>query len=97
MNEFTMHNLFIVPDNLTIADLPLIMAMVCLEAMTFEFGDYPKIQAWYQNFKDNHAELWEVANIGLQELTEFEQNPPDLSHVEHPLHPTDKKQMKESE
>ena len=84
-------------DNLTIGDLPLIMGCVCLEAMAFDMSEYPKVQAWYANFKEGQAPLWEVANQGLEELTGFEQNPPDLSHIEHPIHPTVRDTVSESE
>jgi len=70
------------------------MGTVCLEAMSFDLSPFPKVKGWYDGFKKSHPELWAVANIGLEELTAFEKNPPDLSHVKHPIHPTDRSILK---
>ncbi|XP_034948701.1 glutathione S-transferase 1 [Chelonus insularis] len=74
-------------DFLTIADFQLITATMCLEAINFPLSSWPKIEKWYQSFKKNHPELWEIAEGGLKELSDFEKNPPDLSHMKHPIHP----------
>ncbi|CAG7832942.1 unnamed protein product [Allacma fusca] len=81
---------YVAGDSVTIADLPIVMSLVCLEAMSFDLSEYPRIASWYLNFKDSCGELWEIANKGLEELTGFAQSPPDLSHLEHPIHPTDR-------
>lgn len=77
-------------ENLTISDLSLIMGTVLLEVIEFDLTPYPKVKAWYENFKSAHADLWTLANQGLKELQEFEKNPPDLSQIQHPIHPTDR-------
>ncbi|ODM95254.1 Glutathione S-transferase 1, isoform C [Orchesella cincta] len=76
--------------NITIADLPLILGTVCLEIISFDLSKYERVQNWYENFKTSHADLWEYGKICLDELSEFVKNPPDFSHLNHPLHPTDR-------
>ncbi|XP_039151690.1 glutathione S-transferase 1-1 isoform X3 [Drosophila simulans] len=77
-------------DNITIADFALISATICLEAINFDLQQYPLVNKWYETFKVEYPQLWEIANSGMQEISAFEQNPPDLSHMEHPFHPTRK-------
>ncbi|KAM8706717.1 hypothetical protein ACLKA7_010907 [Drosophila subpalustris] len=77
-------------DNVTIADFALVSSTLCLEAIDFDLSPYPLIQKWYSTFKEENPELWQIANSGLQEINAFEHNPPDLSHMEHPFHPTRK-------
>ncbi|XP_050332862.1 uncharacterized protein LOC126761025 isoform X1 [Bactrocera neohumeralis] len=77
-------------DFLTIADFGLVSATLCLEAINFDLSPYPLIQKWYETFKLENPELWKIANGGMQEIAEFEKNPPDLSHMKHPFHPTRK-------
>jgi glutathione S-transferase len=72
--------------NLTIADFPLVTAVMCLEAISFSIDNYPLIQTWYATFKKEYPELWAIAEEGMREVTEFEKNPPQLEMV-HPLHP----------
>lgn len=75
----------------------MVMGMVCLEAMEgYEvmLSPFPLIQAWYEGFKLNHSDLWAVGKQGLEELSAFEKNPPDLSHLNHPIHPTNKAKLK---
>lgn len=74
-------------NNLTIADFPLITATMCLEVIKFNLKEYERINAWYETFKKEYPELWEVAAGGLKELIEFENNPPDLTGMNHPIHP----------
>ncbi|KAF7994332.1 hypothetical protein HCN44_003804 [Aphidius gifuensis] len=77
-------------DKLTIADFPLNTATMCLEAIKFSLSEWPHIEKWYNNFKINHPDLWNIAAQGMKEITYFEANPPDLSHMDHPIHPTRK-------
>ena len=70
------------------------MGTVCLEAMGMDLSSFPKVSAWYANFKKNQPGLWSLGADGLEELIGFEKNPPDLSHINHPVHPTDKKKLK---
>ncbi|XP_034488673.1 glutathione S-transferase 1-1 isoform X3 [Drosophila innubila] len=77
-------------DNVTIADFALVSSTLCLEAIDFDLSPYPLVQKWYSTFKAEYPELWQIANSGMQEINEFEHNPPDLSNMEHPFHPTRK-------
>lgn len=77
-------------DFLTIADLGLVSATLCLEAIGFDISPYPLVQKWYETFKQENPELWEIGKSGMLEISEFEKNPPDLSHMKHPFHPTRK-------
>lgn len=77
-------------NKLTIADFALVSATLCLEAIDFDLSNYPLITKWYQTFKNENPELWSIANGGMQEITDFEHDPPDLSHMNHPFHPTRK-------
>ncbi|SPP86436.1 uncharacterized protein LOC117588487 [Drosophila guanche] len=77
-------------DDVTIADFSLISATICLEAIDFDLSPYPLVNKWYNNFKEEYPQLWEIANSGMQEINAFEHNPPDLSEMEHPFHPTRK-------
>ncbi|XP_022218260.1 uncharacterized protein LOC111071301 [Drosophila obscura] len=77
-------------DDVTIADFALISATICLEAIDFDLTPYPLVNKWYSTFKEEYPQLWEIANSGMQEINAFEHNPPDLSEMEHPFHPTRK-------
>ncbi|KAF2881599.1 hypothetical protein ILUMI_24574 [Ignelater luminosus] len=77
-------------DNLTIADLQLVTATMCLEAINFDLSPYPLVAKWYETFKKEYPELWAITEGGMKEITEFEKNPPDLSHMDHPIHPVRK-------
>lgn len=79
MNLFT--------DNVTIADFQLITATMCLEAINFDLTPYPLVAKWYATFKKEYPELWSINIQGMNEISAFEKNPPDLSHMEHPIHP----------
>lgn len=76
---------------LTIADFPLVTSVMCLEAIKFDVsGKYPTIYQWYTGFKNAHPKLWAITALGMAEITEFENNPPDLSGMVHPIHPIKK-------
>lgn len=77
-------------DNLTIADFPLVTAVMCLEAISFNFDQYKLVKQWYETFKKENPSLWEITVTGMVEITEFEKNPPNLSHMNHPIHPVRK-------
>lgn len=74
-------------DNLTIADCALVAGTIPLEAIGYKFDHYPLVTKWYNTFKSENAGLWEIAKSGLDEIAEYEKNPPDLSKLNHPLHP----------
>lgn len=78
-------------NTLTIADFPLITATMCLEAIDFKLASWPYVEKWYNNFKQQHSELWKIAEAGMKEISHFEKNPPDLSHMDHPIHPIRRK------
>ncbi|XP_036343176.1 uncharacterized protein LOC118752392 isoform X1 [Rhagoletis pomonella] len=80
-------------DFLTIADFGLVSATLCLEAIGFDISSYPLVQKWYETFKQENPELWEIGKGGMLEISEFENNPPDLSHMKHPFHPTRKSKV----
>lgn len=63
---------------------------MCLEAIGFDTTPYPLVERWYASFKREHPELWGIAEEGMKEIAAFEKNPPDLSHMEHPIHPVRK-------
>nr|QWV59564.1 glutathione S-transferase [Lasioderma serricorne] len=77
-------------DNVTIADFQLVTATMCLEAINFDFNAYPLIVRWYSTFKKEYPDLWKIVEGGMKEISAFEKNPPDLSHMEHPIHPVRK-------
>lgn len=77
-------------DSLTIADLPLVASTICLEAIDFELDAWPRVAKWYDNFKKKHPELWEIAQEVMREISYFEKHPPDLSGMDHPIHPVRK-------
>ncbi|KAB0800299.1 hypothetical protein PPYR_06039 [Photinus pyralis] len=77
-------------DHVTIADFQLITATLCLEAINFDISGYPLVAKWYATFKEDHPDLWAIAAGGMAELVEFEKNPPDLGHLNHPFHPVRK-------
>ncbi|XP_055386634.1 glutathione S-transferase 1-1 [Condylostylus longicornis] len=77
-------------NNLTIADFPLVTATICLEAIDFKLDEYPLIKKWYATFKAENPQLWEIAEGGMKEIAFFEKNPPDLSAMNHPIHPIKK-------
>jgi glutathione S-transferase len=74
----------------TIADFGLVTGTLCLEAIDFELDSFPLVSQWYSNFKKDFPELWAVVEPGMKEIKQFNRNPPDLSALNHPLHPTKK-------
>jgi len=72
--------LYAAGDNVTIADLSLIIATCCLEAIEYDLPAYPNVNGYYKNFQKNQPELWKIANAGLVIFKEFVKNPP-------PIHP----------
>ncbi|XP_050581172.1 glutathione S-transferase 1 [Bombus affinis] len=81
------HTEYVAGNTLTIADFPLVTATMCLEAIDFKLNSWPYIEKWYNNFKQKHPELWEIAAEGMREISYYEKNPPDLSDMDHPIHP----------
>ena len=83
----TSHTKYAAGENLTIADFPLVTATLCLEGISFSIDNYPLVKQWYETFKKEYPELWAIGKSGMDEITAFEKNPPDLSHMDHPIHP----------
>ena len=71
------------------------MGIVLLEVIDFDLSPYPSVKSWYENFTKEYPELWSLAEGGLKELEQFEKNPPDLSSIQHPLHPSVLKEGKD--
>lgn len=86
----TTNTKYVAADSLTIADIGLVTGTLPLEAIGYHFDHYPLVTKWYRTFKCEHPELWQIAQIGVDIFTEYEQNPPDLSKLNHPLHPARK-------
>lgn len=78
---------YAVGDNVTIADIALVAGTLPLEAIAYKFDHYPLVTKWYNTFKSENPELWAVAQLCVDELADLEKNPPDLSKLNHPLHP----------
>ncbi|XP_035723859.1 glutathione S-transferase 1-like isoform X2 [Vespa mandarinia] len=74
-------------NHLTIADFPLITSTMCLEAISFKLDQWPCVEKWYSHFKQSYPELWKIAEGGMKEISYYEKNPPDLSDMNHPIHP----------
>ena len=74
-------------DNVTIADYQLVTATMCLQAINFDFSSYPLVAKWYATYKSENPDLWSIVEGGMKEISDFEKNPPDLSHMTHPIHP----------
>uniref|UniRef100_A0A1Q3FPQ0 glutathione transferase n=1 Tax=Culex tarsalis TaxID=7177 RepID=A0A1Q3FPQ0_CULTA len=83
---------FVAGNALTIADFPLVTSVMCLEAINFDMSAYPLVSKWYAGFKQEFPELWAISAAGMAEIAEFEKNPPDLTGMEHPIHPIRKVQ-----
>ncbi|XP_018564199.1 glutathione S-transferase 1-1 [Anoplophora glabripennis] len=78
-------------DHVTIADFQLVTSTMCLEAINFDISPYPLVKNWYENYKKEYPHLWSIVEEGMKEIEEFERNPPDLSHMDHPIHPIRRK------
>ncbi|KAJ8875796.1 hypothetical protein PR048_023695 [Dryococelus australis] len=76
---------------MTIADMALVTSTMCLEAINFDLSPYPRVNQWYADFKSDYPSLWHIAEQGMKEIRHFDGNPPDLSALKHPIHPTQKK------
>ena len=81
---------FVAGDDLTIADISLVCSLSNMEAIECNLQDYPLIEKWYANFKQDFPELWIICEAAMKEIAFFEKNPPDLSAMIHPIHPIKK-------
>ncbi|VVC90671.1 unnamed protein product [Leptidea sinapis] len=48
------------------------------------------IYEWYSNFKKDNPDLWKISEDAMKEIKHFIANPPDLTHLNHPIHPARK-------
>lgn len=90
LNTYLRNSEYAAGNNVTIADFPLVTATMCLEAIDFKLDAWPHVARWYSNFKQKHPDLWEIAAGGMREISHFEKDPPDLSGMDHPIHPVRK-------
>nr|UUV68092.1 glutathione S-transferase [Dendroctonus rhizophagus] len=74
-------------NNVTIADFQLVTSTMCLEAIKFDLSEYPLIQKWYSTYKQENPALWKIVEPSVQILGYLVNNPPDLSKMDHPIHP----------
>ncbi|CRK88331.1 CLUMA_CG002110, isoform A [Clunio marinus] len=81
---------FVVSNNVTIADFAMVSSMMCLEAIGVAFDKYSLVQKWYENFKQERPDEWSVAKEAMKVLEEINLRPPDLSKLNHPIHPVRK-------
>lgn len=81
---------YVVADHVTIADFSLITSISCLEAIKVPFGNFTLISRWYETFKRENPSEWAVAEEAMKIIEDFEKNPPDLSKLNHPVHPVRK-------
>lgn len=61
---------------MTIADIAVSTAALCMEASNFDMSPYPTIDRWYQTFKKECPELWNVIKDCRDDLHEYYVNPP---------------------
>lgn len=84
---------YVASDNVTIADISLVCSMTVLEAIKFDIKKYPLVNNWYETFKRENSAMWVYAQKALEEVSTYDTNPPDMSKMNHPLHPMKKKQL----
>lgn len=60
---------------------------MCLEAIEFDISEYQLVSEWYATYKKENPELWSIVEIGMKEFAGYAKNPPDLSHLDHHVHP----------
>lgn len=82
---------YVAGDTVTIADISLACSMTVLEAIKFDLTPYPLVKKWYETFKKDNSDMWIYAQKALDEVSGYEVNPPDMSKMNHPLHPMKKK------
>lgn len=82
---------YVAGDDVTIADISLGCSMVVLEAIKFDLNPYPLVKKWYETYKQENPAMWILAQKALDEVADYEKNPPDMSKLNHPLHPMKKK------
>lgn len=77
-------------DHVTLGDFALISGTICLEGIGFDLSEWPVVKKWYENFKTEQPQFWAIAEEFLKWIVEFNTNPPDMSKMNHPIHPKKK-------
>lgn len=77
-------------DHVGVGDFTLISATICLEGIKFDLSGWPLVKKWYENFKTEQPEFWKIAEETLKWVIHFENNAPDMSQMNHPIHPKKK-------
>lgn len=78
---------YVAGENMTIAHIALVASTISLESCKIPFDEYPLVSAWYDTFKGENPELWEIGQAGVDAINEIYKNPPDVSEMNHPIHP----------
>lgn len=81
---------YVAGNEVTIADISLACSVTVLEAINFDLSPYPLVKRWYEWFKSENPEMWTLAQKALDEVAAYEKSPPDMSKMNHPLHPMKK-------
>lgn len=81
---------YVAADYVTLADFAIIASINCLAGIGYSFEKFKLITAWYDNFKAENKNEWAIAEKGLNIIKDLEINPPDLSKLNHPVHPVRK-------
>lgn len=78
---------YVAGDELTIADIAIASSTLALEATEVDFSDYLLVSIWYETFKNENPDLWQIGQEGFDAITEVYRNPPDVSEMNHPINP----------
>lgn len=78
---------YVAGDEVTIADIAIASSTLALEATEIDFSVYPLVTAWYETFKNENPDLWQIGEEGFDAIAKVYQNPPDVSEMNHPINP----------
>jgi glutathione S-transferase len=81
---------YVASDSVSIADFALVTSLICIEAIGCPLDKFELVNKWYENFKKENPEEWSVAEEGMKIINHLDKNPPDLSKLNHPIHPVRK-------
>lgn len=73
--------------HVTLGDFCLIAATIWLEGIGFDMSEWPMISKWYENFKEEQPQFWELADEVMEWIMKFNKETPDMSQMNHPIHP----------
>lgn len=77
-------------NHMTIADIALVAGTLPLEAVDYKFDHYPLVTKWYNTFKRENPEVWEIGQSGVDINAAFNKKSPDLSKLNHLIFPVKK-------